>query len=131
MKRIPDDSTAGICGLFCGTCPSYPEDCHGCLSDKVAGHCVSCPNGFRTCAKEHEVTRCHQCESFPCERIEDFSKTHYENGIGHHVNVIKDLQYIKTNTVSDWVNSQTLENTCPNCGELIHWHEKNLHTCRI
>ena len=59
----------GICGLYCGTCPSYLAfrkydieyierlaiakgvyydalRCDGCLSDKVAEHCTDCRHGF-------------------------------------------------------------------------------------
>ncbi|MEG2003745.1 MAG: DUF3795 domain-containing protein [Clostridia bacterium] len=126
----PNIDTAAICGLFCATCPSYPLDCHGCLSDKLTAHCVSCSNGFRACAKEHNVVRCYECVDFPCERLQDFSKRHYEKGIGHHQNVIKDLQYMKNNGVQKWVDLKTLENTCPICGELIHWMDKNDHKCK-
>lgn len=34
MKKVADH-VAGICGLFCGTCPAYPKTCEGCLSDKL------------------------------------------------------------------------------------------------
>ena len=127
--RIPDEKCAGICGLFCGTCPSYPDDCHGCLSDKVRGDCVECAAGFRTCAREHGVTRCYECSSFPCKRVEDFSKIHIVNGICHHENVISDLKEMAQSGVDAWVSRQTKENICPKCGELMWWHEKP-HVCK-
>ena len=58
--RIPDEKCAAICGLFCGTCPSYPDECQGCLSDKLRGDCVECSMGFRACAEEHGVVRCNE-----------------------------------------------------------------------
>lgn len=125
----PDLKTAAICGLFCGTCPSYPTLCHGCLSDVLNAECRSCPNGFRDCAKAHTVTRCNECNEFPCERLKTFSTKHIENGICHHENVIKDLTLINEIGAKAWVECQTKENTCKNCGKLIYWHEKNLHTC--
>ena len=77
----------GICGLYCGTCPSYlayrkndieymekrPHEkgysldelrCDGCLSDKVATHCNDCRHGFRTCAAEKQVTGVLSVQSF-------------------------------------------------------------------
>lgn len=36
MKRIPDVECASICGLFCGACPAFPDECHGCFSDLFA-----------------------------------------------------------------------------------------------
>ncbi len=125
----PTNQTAAICGLFCGACPCYPDDCHGCLSYKLTAHCVSCPNGFRDCAEEHNVTRCFECNEFPCDRLEHFSKQHYQNGIGHHENVIADLTYMRENGVDNWIETQTADNTCSECGRLIYWYDKNSHKC--
>lgn len=125
----PDEKTAAICGLFCGTCPSYPDDCHGCLSDKLTAHCVECPNGFRDCAKSHKVTRCYECPEFPCHRLEAFSRTHIQNGIGHHEHVIPDLADMKREGVKAWVARKTKENTCLKCNGLILWYAKKSHAC--
>ena len=129
MKRIPNEKTAGICGLFCGTCPSYPQDCHGCLSDKVRAGCEECSPGFRDCSREHGVTRCFDCTEFPCDRLRWFSKQHIVNGICHHENILRDLEEMKHRGVESWVESQTARHTCPQCGELMHWCEKN-HVCK-
>ena len=125
----PNNETAAICGLFCGTCPFYPEKCHGCLSDKLTAHCVTCPNGFRDCAKKHAVTRCYECSEFPCDRLKQFSKEHYQNGIGHHETVIADLTYMSEHGVESWVEKKTADNTCKSCGKLIHWYDKHSHKC--
>lgn len=125
----PNEQTAAICGLFCGTCPCYPNDCHGCLSDKLTPHCAVCGNGFRVCAKEHRVTRCYECAEFPCGRLETFSHQHYEHGIGHHERVIPDLAEMKVQGVAAWVEQQTQEHNCPKCGRLIYWCNTNSHCC--
>ena len=129
MKRIPDEKCAGICGLFCGTCPSYPEDCHGCLSDKVRPGCEECIPGFRACSREHGVTRCYECGAFPCGRIHEFSKQHIVNGICHHENIIRDLKEMDRIGVENWVKDQTAQHICPQCGELMWWCEKP-HVCK-
>ena len=128
--RIPDEGAAGICGLFCGTCPSYPADCHGCWSDKVRGECVRCVHGFRDCAEEHHVHHCFACAAFPCQRLEAFSKIHIVNGICHHENVIRDLRKMQEIGVTAWVEQQTKDHTCPRCGELMVWHQKP-HKCDL
>lgn len=125
----PDCKTAAICGLFCGVCPCYPEECHGCLSDKLTAHCAHCPNGFRSCAEEHHVVRCYECTEFPCARLTKFRTRHWENGICHHAAVIDDLAAMKTHGAEAWVQTKTAENTCPNCGKLIAWMDKNTHQC--
>ena len=126
--RIPDENTAGICGLFCGTCPSYPKECHGCLSDLVKGDCVDCRHGFRTCAAKHEVRHCFECTEFPCQRLVDFSKIHIVNGICHHEHVIRDLEEMRNTSVKCWVEKQTAQHTCSLCGKLKLWHETP-HIC--
>lgn len=128
-KRLPDENCAGICGLFCGTCAMYSEQCHGCLSDFLWGHCTECVHGFRTCAKEHNVTWCWECDAFPCERVKDFSKKHIENGICHHEHVIDDGLRMREIGAKAWVAEQTAAHTCPKCGELVNWNQVNLHRC--
>lgn len=123
MNMKPGNETAAICGLFCGTCPSYPNECEGCLSSKVAADCQSCGNGFRECAARHEITRCCECGEFPCERLESFSKKHIVNGICHHEHVIESLQSMKEKGVPAWVEEQIKTHTCKNCKNLIPWFE--------
>ncbi|MEG2687333.1 MAG: DUF3795 domain-containing protein, partial [Christensenellaceae bacterium] len=84
----------------------------------------------RTCAKQHTVTRCYECAEFPCDRLEDFSHQHYENGIGHHEAVIADLAEMKAHGVAAWVESQTKAHTCTKCGRLIYWYDRDSHNCK-
>ena len=129
MSKYSTD-LAGICGLFCGTCPFFPSECEGCLAGRVAEHCTDCRHGFRTCAQEKGVTRCYECVEFPCGRLEDFIPVHVENGIVHHENVINDLFLMKEIGVQNWVDKQVEDHTCAGCGELIVWHEANTHRCK-
>lgn len=116
------EELAGICGLFCGTCPLYPAQCHGCLSDKLAPHCRTCPNGFRDCARAHGVTWCFECGEFPCARLEDFLDTHWENGISHHADVIANLRRMKVSGVGVWVEEELDKARCEQCGKLTPWN---------
>ena len=124
-----DMKTAAICGLFCETCPKFPAECEGCLSEKLAPHCRECAYGFRECAAEHGITRCFECPSFPCERLERFKDAHIVNGISHHEKVIEDLQYMRDVGVGKWVARKREESRCRTCGALILWHERDTHTC--
>ena len=85
------------CGLHCGFCGVYiatrdknekfrnimanlygtkPEEtaCLGCLQDDsektIYGWCKICP--IRDCVKSKEYYSCHQCEDWPCKKIENF-----------------------------------------------------------
>ena len=128
MKNVTAD-VAGICGLFCGTCPAYPETCEGCLSGKLAEHCAVCVPGFRDCAREHQVTRCFACSEFPCSRLEQFSKEHIVNGICHHTHVIDNLQYMKDYGIDAFLSDQVQKTTCPDCGQFIIWYETECQKC--
>ncbi|HAJ80589.1 MAG TPA: hypothetical protein DCO75_12560 [Fibrobacteres bacterium] len=129
MRLNNDLKIAAICGLFCGTCPQYPSNCEGCLSDKLAPLCKTCQNGFRECAKINNVTWCFECNNFPCQRLYDFKDKHFVNGISHHGNVINNLNYMKKVSVEDWIKIQKQENTCTKCNSYILWHEKDSHKC--
>lgn len=124
------NETAAICGLFCGTCPSYPNECGGCLSTHVAPGCDTCGNGFRSCAAGHNVARCFECSGFPCNRLEEFSKRHIVNGICHHEHVIDDLKRMGKIGVPVWVAEQERAHTCPGCGFLIPWFERSCTRCK-
>lgn len=130
MKRVPDEQCAAICGLFCGACPAYPEECHGCLSDYVREGCRECKNGFRDCIKAHHVRRCYACSEFPCERLNTFSKGPIIHGICNHANVIPDSYRMREVGLAQWIAEQLARHTCPNCGALISWFEMGSHTCK-
>ena len=144
---------AGICGLYCGTCPSYlaqqkndiarlaeqsrlkgiPVEeviCNGCHSDRVAPRCVNCAAGFRQCATEKNVMWCFQCDEFPCQRLRDFRDVHVVNGISHHEHVIEDLQYMKEHGVEQWVEEQEKAGRCPQCGEMLYWFVRECPNCQ-
>jgi hypothetical protein len=147
-----DWKLVGICGIYCGTCPSYLAQqqndiaelekrarernftieearCNGCHSDKVMPTCVECKPGFRKCASEHGVTWCFECSAFPCQRLEDFKHVHIENGISHHEHLIEELQYIKDNGMDAWLEKMDREGRCPQCGKLLYWFVRGCPDC--
>ena len=130
MKRTPNEECASICGLFCGACPAFPDNCHGCFSDFVRECCKNCADhGFFDCATSHSVTRCYECMEFPCDKLKEFSTKPIINGICNHANVIPDSIRMKEVGVSRWISEKIAEHKCPKCGELINWFEMTTHTC--
>ena len=142
----------GICGIYCGTCPSYLAQqendlaelekrarernftieevrCDGCHSDNVMPTCVECRHGFRQCAREHGVTWCFECPDFPCQRLEGFRHVHIENGISHHEHLIEELQYIKDHSQEEWLEKMDREGRCPQCGKRLYWHTRVCPDC--
>ncbi len=144
---------AGICGLYCGTCPNYLAEregdtaqiaaiarandmdiskvgCDGCLSERVMPFCVECKNGFRKCAREKKVTWCFECADFPCERLREFTKIHIVDGQRHHARVIDDLAYMKEHGVDAWLEVQDKAGRCPECGKRLYWFARECPVCR-
>lgn len=130
MKKTADKNCVSICGLFCGACPAYPQECHGCLSDYLRESCRECKSGFRHCAKIHNVSHCYACTDFPCERIEKFSQGPYIDGVNNHDNVIYDCIRIKSIGTARWLDEQVIKFTCPECGQRLTWYNINNHTCK-
>lgn len=130
MKKIPDEKCASICGLFCGACPAFPDECHGCLSDFVREGCRNCADhGFLDCATSHNVIRCFECAEFPCDKLREFSTKPIINGICNHANVIPDSLRMREVGVSQWICEKIVEHKCPKCGNLITWFEMSTHIC--
>lgn len=142
----------GICGIYCGDCPSYlasrkndvPElefraremgcgveevRCDGCHSDRVMKGCQECTSGFRSCAWEHGVTWCFECPELPCQRLEDFKDIHVENGISHHEHLVDELLYLKEQDVDAWLAKKDREGRCPQCGEKVYWKTRVCPDC--
>ena len=142
----------GICGLYCGTCAvylAYRENdveqlerisreygipieevrCDDCLSDGVDSFCKECPNGFRQCANQHEVTWCFECADFPCQRLRDFTGIYIVNGISVSARVIDDIQYMKEHELQRWVEEQRKASCCPQCGKRLYWFTRVCPDC--
>jgi hypothetical protein len=142
----------GICGIYCGSCPSYlaqqendiaelekraaemnlPVEevrCDGCHSDRVMPTCVECRHGFRQCAREHGVTWCFECTDFPCQRLEDFKDVHVVDGISHHEHLIEELQYLKEHGMEYWLEKKDREGRCLRCGQRLYWFARICPEC--
>lgn len=145
-------SLAGICGIYCGDCPSYlaPRQgdsarleemardqgreveevvCQGCLSNRVAAACRGCAAGFRDCAAEKGVTWCFQCAEFPCDRLRDFIPVHVVNGIVHHRRIVENLEFMRESGVEAWVEREDAAGRCSHCGRRVYWSALNCPHC--
>ena len=53
--------------------PIKPEhiNCTGCLSDGVKTYFCEAMCEIRKCAREKAIQHCSQCETYPCDRLEE------------------------------------------------------------
>jgi len=143
---------AAICGIYCGTCPSYlaprrgdeervravaerhgisvdEVPCDGCLSARVMQPCRECRHGFRSCAAAHAVTRCSECAEFPCDRLKRFVDVHIVDGVSHHRDIIEDLEYARTEGVAALLRHQAERARCRSCGHTDYWFSRMCTKC--
>ncbi len=152
MAESHDPALAAICGIYCGTCPSYlaprREDaaqvrvvaerhgisaeevtCDGCLSERVMKPCRECRHGFRSCTAAHAITRCYECAEFPCDRLKRFMDAHVVDGISHHRDIIEDLEYSRTHGVAALLRHQAERARCSTCGHTDYWFTRTCTKC--
>jgi len=133
------------CGLYCGVCGVYIADhtqnqnlkkkladfygitvdqirCNGCNSDLTCKFCESC--GIRECAKNKKIAGCHECDSYPCERITQFS-----NPIGKK-NIMRCVPFRRAFGDNLWEQEEKRRYRCPNCGSQLFRGSKKCAQCK-
>jgi hypothetical protein len=145
------------CGLYCGACGVYiatrdnnekfkavmgnlygtrPEEtaCLGCMQQepakKLYGYCSVCT--IRDCVRSKGLYSCHQCEAWPCEKIDNF-------GFATGKKVMKDtipLWREKVAALGDtqgsvaWARSVCERYHCPSCGSPLFRGAQRCRACK-
>ena len=147
------EKLVAVCGLYCGACPMYiatqsndkkkqetllkqfssgprklkMEDllCDGCLGNgRVASFCSTC--AIRACPNDKQgVTRCSDCQDFPCSRITEFNN----DGMPHHGEVLNNLGQIQKMGIKKWAKYDEERWQCPECNSPMSWYEGKCSNC--
>jgi hypothetical protein len=147
------EDLVAVCGLYCGACPMYiatqnndeekqkalleqlssgpmklkMEDilCDGCIGGgMVASFCRNC--AMRACANnKQDVTRCSDCQDFPCSRVTDFNN----DGMPHHREVLNNLRQIKKMGIQKWAKFEEERWQCPKCKSPMTWYDSMCSKC--
>lgn len=135
---------AAPCGLYCGVCGIYqatvtdnqklkeklavfyhetPDKirCKGCLSDTVYWYCSSCP--IKSCAIEKKIEGCHQCDQFPCEKIESFPV-----GEGKK-NILRAVPEWRTLGTEKFIAAEEKRFSCPQCQTIAFRGARKCRNC--
>ncbi len=133
INKTLNKDLAAVCGLFCPSCAIYiatnedPErlakqakslglsieetKCNGCRSDRLNANCQKC--FILKCANEKGIDFCVDCESFPCNELQEF-----QSKMPHRTELWKDLENIKKNGWENWYMNQFENYSCNECGTL-------------
>lgn len=92
------------CGMNCGLCQMYLQEkdkCPGCSSGrKVHNRCIKC--GIKLCKNRHGDF-CHECDQFPCERLERLDRRYREK---YGMSEIENLKAIKKDGLKKFIESE-------------------------
>jgi len=153
-QEIRDKNLMAPCGLYCGVCGVYiatrdgnekfktimgnlygtkPEDteCLGCMQHdppkKLYAYCKSCK--IRDCVKSKNYYSCHQCEEWPCSRINNFG---FVTGIRVMKRTIpiwreKVAEYGDEKGSIEWARGECKRYQCYSCGKPLF---RGAQTCR-
>lgn len=78
------------CGVICGECEYYPDECRGCGESKGKVFWLEYTGGdvceiYDCCKHKKRYEHCGQCSELPCSRYDqdDPTKTEQENQSDH------------------------------------------------
>jgi len=132
------------CGLYCGVCGIYqatatgdhnlkeklahfyhdiPDkiNCRGCLSDTVYWYCSSCP--IKSCVIEKKIQGCHQCDQFPCDKVESFPVPEGKK------NILRAVPEWRKRGTEAFIAAEEERFTCPHCRTALFRGSRKCRTC--
>jgi len=107
--KLKKYETISCCGIDCGLCPRFHTKgdsvCPGCGGLNFKEKHPSC--GFLTCCViKNGLEVCSDCKDYPCKRF-DSEKDGFDSFVTHK-KVFANLDYIKTNGIKDFIDSQNV-----------------------
>ena len=138
------------CGLYCGVCAVYiahrdgnlkfkerivnvyepftksVEDikCEGCLAENeedIFAYCRYC--SIKNCAQKKGIEGCHQCDEFPCKKIERFPMP-----VGKKV-ILRAVPFRRKHGDEKWVEEELKRYHCPECSNPLFRGAKRCNEC--
>jgi len=131
-----DPALIAPCGMNCALCAGYLPD-----RNDLRGKGVKIISfaGCRSRNKKYgflkkkcgilskgELTFCHECNSFPCERLKTIDKRYRAR---YRMSMIENLEFIRENGLDRFIEDQKKKWKCQRCGELISCHNGLCFKC--
>ena len=117
------------CGINCMACYVHlraKKPCPGCHQQhqNKPEHCRNC--NIKTCAAEHGVDICGDCDSFPCQRIKRLDASYRKR---YAISLIENAQHIKAEGMTAFLEAEKIRWTCAACGGVISLHDRVCSAC--
>ncbi len=135
-RAAMDPELVAPCGMNCGVCSAYLAYSHD--IPKARGkinHCEGCRPRGKGCAYlkmncgkigKGGLRFCHECEDFPCSRLEKIDERYRNN---YDTSLIGNLKEIKKVGVGSFLKGQKRLFECPKCKGTISIHNGKCYDC--
>ena len=126
------------CGMNCGICSGYLAYKHDVKSKGIRmPYCPGCRPRDKKCAflkkkcdllLSGKVQYCYECSDHPCERL-----NHIDNRYRslYRMSMIENLEFIRNNGISQFLEKEEERWKCPNCGGVICCHNGICFDCGL
>ena len=106
--------------------------CYGCKTDTVFAGCSKCP--FRKCARNKiGIETCLDCKNYPCWRFKITALIvkvlNLETRLPHLKAKNFNLEVIKNNGMTFWLEEQDRKWQCPHCRKRLSWYRASCIDC--
>ena len=128
------------CGINCALCGGYLALRYNVKSKGIRmPYCKGCRPRDKECSflkkrcellLDNKVRFCYECKDFPCGNLiklddNDKPKT------GFRVSMIENLEFIKSNGITKFLNREQEKWKCPECGQVICCHNGVCFNCGL
>lgn len=118
-----------LLGVYKGKLPGADnvtlEDirCDGCMSARPSRFCEIC--NIKSCTKEKGYAGCHECDEFPCGKIESVPIP-----VGKRV-ILRTIPHWRKVGTERFARDEEARYTCPGCGNKLFRGAKRCNQCKI
>lgn len=156
-EELRDKNLMAPCGLYCGTCGVYiatrdknkkfkqvmgdlygtkPEEteCYGCMQpdppEKLYGPCQLCE--MRDCIKSKGFYSCHQCEDWPCNKVENFGLSTGKRVMKRTIPVWREkvAEHGDEKGSVEWARHECERYHCPSCKSPLFRGAQRCRACK-
>ena len=126
------------CGMNCAICSAYLARQYDVKSQGIGmPYCSGCRPRGKNCAflkKKCElllsgtVKYCYECNDFPCQRLSRIDARYRKH---YRMSMIENLEYIRDNSINQFLEKEQEKWKCPVCGGVISCHNGVCFNCGL